>query len=151
MNKTIFDDIVSGEMKSWTIWQDEDYIAFLSIFPNTPGHTVVAKKDNPGDYVFSVDDESFDGIMKASRTVAKILEKAFNTDRVGLIFHGLGVPHLHAQLVPFHANLDHDQEIAAKFRQVHPEFTEHLTSSDGPKMDDEELDKILANILEAQK
>ena len=37
MNHTIFDDIVSGKMKSWKIWEDEKFLAFLTPFPNTPG------------------------------------------------------------------------------------------------------------------
>ena len=40
MNHTIFDDIVSGNMKSWKIWEDEKFLAFLTPFPNTPGFTV---------------------------------------------------------------------------------------------------------------
>lgn len=151
MSETIFDKIVSGEMKSWTFWEDSEYIAFLTVFPNTPGHTVVAKKSNPGDYIFSVDDESFNGIMQATRKVAKVLERAFGIDRVGMIFHGLGVPHLHAQLIPFHANLDPNKDVAEKFRAENPQFAHELTASDGPKMDDEELDKIQAKILEVQK
>ena len=51
MNHTIFDDIVSGNMKSWKVWEDEKFLAFLTPFPNTPGFTVVIPKQNPGDYI----------------------------------------------------------------------------------------------------
>jgi len=44
-------------MKSWKVWEDEKFLAFLTPFPNTPGFTVVIPKQNPGDYVFSLDDE----------------------------------------------------------------------------------------------
>jgi len=149
MAETIFDKIVSGEMKAWIVWEDDEYMAFLTPFPNTPGHTVVIKKDNPGDNVFKVDDEAFRGIMDAAKTVSKILEKAFNTDRVGMIFDGTGVPHLHAQLVPFHANLDQDKDMAEKYRTAHPELAHHLTAADGPMMDESELDTIQKKIKEA--
>ena len=79
MNRTIFDDIVSGEMKSWKIWEDDNFLAFLTPFPNTPGFTVVIPKQNPGDYVFSLDDDLYEQFMQAVKTVAKILEKAFET------------------------------------------------------------------------
>jgi len=146
---TIFDKIVSGEMKSWTVWEDDNYMAFLTPFPNTPGHTVVIKKENPGDYVFSVDDESFSGIMYASRKVAKLLETAFDTSRVGMIFDGTGVPHLHAQLVPFHANLSMNKDEAERYRVKNNNLAHHLMAVDGPKMDDEELDKIQKKIKDA--
>ena len=149
MTETIFDKIVSGEVPSYKLWEDDQYIAFLSIFPNTPGHTVVAKKQNPGDYIFTVDQDSFIGIMAAAKKVARMLEKAFDTDRVGVVIHGLGVPHLHVQLIPFHANLDPNIEVAAKYRQDHPEFAAELTAADGPKMEDNVLEKIQKKIVEA--
>mgnify|MGYP000981297631 FL=1 len=65
MNHTIFDDIVSGNMKSWKVWEDEKFLAFLTPFPNTPGFTVVIPKQNPGDYVFSLDDELYSEMMLA--------------------------------------------------------------------------------------
>ena len=95
MNHTIFDDIVSGKMKSWKVWGDEEFLAFLTPFPNTPGFTVVIPKHNPGDYVFSLDDELYSEMMLAVKKVANILEKAFDTLRVALIFEGTGVAHVH--------------------------------------------------------
>ncbi len=150
MSETIFDKIVAGEMDAYVVWEDDDYMAFLTPFPNTPGHTVVIQKQNPGDYVFSVDDASFHGIMEAARKVAKKLEVAFGTNRVGMLFHGLGVPHLHAQLIPFHANLDPNEDKALAFRKEHPEFAHELTASDGKKMDDEDLKKYQKMIQGAE-
>ena len=74
MNHTIFDDIVSGKMKSWKIWEDEKFLAFLTPFPNTPGFTVVILKQNPGDYVFSLDDNLYFEMMLAVKKVAGILK-----------------------------------------------------------------------------
>ena len=74
MNHTIFDDIVSGKMKSWKIWEDEKFLAFLTPFPNTPGFTVVIPKQNPGDYVFSLDDNLYSEMMLAVKKVAGILK-----------------------------------------------------------------------------
>ena len=74
MNHTIFDDIVTGKMKSWKIWEDEKFLAFLTPFPNTPGFTVVIPKQNPGDYVFSLDDNLYSEMMLTVKKVAGILE-----------------------------------------------------------------------------
>ena len=74
MNHTIFDDIVTGKMKSWKIWEDEKFLAFLTPFPNTPGFTVMIPKQNPGDYVFSLDDNLYSEMMLAVKKVAGILE-----------------------------------------------------------------------------
>lgn len=72
---TIFDKIVSGEMKSWKVWENENYLAFLTPFPNTPGFTVVIPKQNPGDYVFELDDKAYVDFMIAVKSVANLLEK----------------------------------------------------------------------------
>jgi len=71
MSDTIFDKIVSGEMQSWKVWEDDNYLAFLTPFPSTPGLTIVIPKENPGDYVFDVNDDVYVGLMAAVRKVAK--------------------------------------------------------------------------------
>jgi diadenosine tetraphosphate (Ap4A) HIT family hydrolase len=146
---TIFDKIVSGEVKSWTVWEDDDYMAFLTPFPNTPGFTVVIPKKNPGDYVFSIDDKVYTGLMEAVRTVAKLLEKAFGTPRVAMVFEGTGVAHVHAKLIPLHGDLAGQTNVWSKHTEFNPEYTGHITTVEGPKMSDEELDAIQAKIRSA--
>ena len=152
MNHTIFDDIVSGNMKSWKVWEDEKFLAFLTPFPNTPGFTVVIPKQNPGDYVFSLDDELYTEMMVAVKKVATILEQAFDTPRVALIFEGTGVAHVHAQLVPLHGDLANRIGSAVSHEQAfYAEYPGWLTTVDGPKMDDVQLDEIQARILAVQE
>ncbi len=149
MSETIFDKIVSGKIKAWTIWEDENYIAFLTPFPNTPGFTVVIPKTNPGDYVFELDDETYQGLMAAVKKVANLLKKALGVKRVALVFEGTGVAHVHAKLIPLHGELAGQTDVFSK----HTEFTDvykgFITTAEGPKMDDAELDKIQARIKAA--
>ena len=146
---TIFDKIISGELKSWKVWEDEQYLAFLTPFPNTPGFTVVIPKVNPGDYVFSIDDEVYVGLMNAVRKVAKLLEKAFETPRVAMVFEGTGVAHVHAKLIPLHGPLAGETDVWSKTTEFNPLYTGHITTVEGPKMSDEELDAIQAKIVSA--
>ena len=150
MNRTIFDDIVSGEMKSWKIWEDDNFLAFLTPFPNTPGFTVVIPKQNPGDYVFSLDDDLYEQFMQAVKTVAKILEKAFKTPRIAMIFEGTGVAHVHAKLVPLHGDLAGRTDVWSENAEFHEEYMGWLTTAEGPKMDEAQLDEIQAKILSVQ-
>lgn len=150
MNRTIFDDIVSGEMKSWKIWEDDNFLAFLTPFPNTPGFTVVIPKQNPGDYVFSLDDDLYGQFMQAVKTVAKILEKAFETPRIAMIFEGTGVAHVHAKLVPLHGDLAGRTDVWSENAEFHEEYMGWLTTAEGPKMDEAQLDEIQAKILSVQ-
>ena len=147
---TIFDQIVSGEMKSWKVWEDEEFLAFLTPFPNTLGFTVVIPKENPGDYVFSLDDELYGRFMRAVKTVANILEKAFDTPRVALVFEGTGVAHVHAKLIPLHGDLADQTDVWSPHKEFHEEYRGWLTTAEGPKMDDARLDEVQAKILDVQ-
>jgi len=147
---TIFDDIVSGKMKSWQVWENEKFLAFLTPFPNTPGFTVVIPKENPGDYVFSLGDDLYIEFMEAVKTVAVILEKAFDTSRVALIFEGTGIAHVHAKLIPLHGKLADETGVWSPHREFNEEYQGWLTTAEGPKMGDEQLDEIQAKIRSVQ-
>lgn len=147
---TIFDDIISGDMKAWKVWEDEDFLAFLTPFPNTPGFTVLIPKQNPGDYVFALEDELYVKFMCAVKTVGKILEKAFDTPRVALVFEGTGVAHVHAKLIPLHGKLAGETGVWSADIEFHENYRGWLTTAEGPRMDDKQLDEIQARIGSVQ-
>lgn len=147
---TIFDDIVTGNMKAWPVWEDEKFLAFLTPFPNTPGFTIVIPKQNPGDYVFSLDIGLYNEYMQAVKTVANILERAFGTPRVALIFEGTGIAHVHAKLIPLHGKLAGETGVWSPHKEFNEEYQGWLTTSEGPKMSDERLDEIQAKIRGVQ-
>lgn len=149
MSSTIFDKIISGEMQSWKVWEDDAYLAFLTPYPSTPGLTVVIPKQNTGDYVFSLSDEAYSGLLTATRKVAKMLEKAFNTPRVALVFEGTGVAHVHAKLYPLHGKLAGETEVWSTHQEFYPEYVGYISSVEGPRMSDEELMKIQQQITGA--
>lgn len=147
---TLFDKILSGEIKSWPVWEDEDYLAFLTPYPNTEGFTVVIPKKNVGDYLFSLPNESYDGLLNASKKVANLLERAFNTPRVAMIVEGTGVAHVHVKLVPLHGKLAAETGVWSSHQEFYPEYAGYISSVEGPKMNDEELDKVQEKIRSAQ-
>ena len=147
--ETIFDKIIRKEIPSYIVWEDEKHLAFLTPFPNTPGFTVVIPKVNPGDYVFAIDDTVYLELMKATKKVAKLLEKALDVSRVALVFEGTGVAHVHAKLIPLHGELASQTDVWSD----HTIFTENyqgfITTAEGPQMDDTELKAIQARIIAA--
>jgi galactose-1-phosphate uridylyltransferase len=138
MSDTIFDKIIRGEMKCWKVWEDEKHMAWLTPFPNTPGLTVLVPKENKGDYVFGLEDEVYHDLLEASKKVAKILEKAFNTPRVAMVFEGTG-------------KLASETDVWSSPQEFYPEYVGYMTTVEGPKMSDEELDAIQQKIIDAQK
>ncbi len=148
---TLFDKIVSGEIPSFKVWEDQQYLAFLTPFPSTPGLTVVIPKRNPGDYIFDVNDAGITGLMVATKTVAKLLEKALGVQRVGLVFEGTGVAYLHAKLYPLHGDLAGQTGVWSKHQEFYPEYVGYFSTVEGPRMSDQELTAIQQKIQEAAK
>jgi len=96
---TIFTKIINGEIPCYKILEDDNYLAFLDIFPLERGHTLcVTKKEI--DYVFDLDDELLAGLHVFSKRVAKAIDKAIDCKRVAVAVLGLEVPHAHVHLLP---------------------------------------------------
>ena len=151
MDDTIFDKIVRGEIESYKVWEDEGYLAFLTPFPNTPGFTVVIPKINPGDYVFSLGEEQYGGLLSATKRVAKILEEALDVKRVALIFEGTGVAYVHAKLVPLHGKLASQTDVWSEHKEFSEEYLGFISTAEGPRMDNTRLKTIQEKILAVQK
>ncbi len=96
---SIFTKIIKGEIPSYKIAEDDNYYAFLDIFPNAKGHTLVIPKQET-DKIFDLDLEVYTGLMEFSYRVAKALEKTIPCKRVGMSVVGLEVPHAHVHLIP---------------------------------------------------
>ena len=146
-DKTLFDKIVDGEIPSYKVWEDDQYLAFLTPFASTPGATVVVPKQNPGDYVFNVDDDVVAGLMAAAKKAAKLLEKAFGAERVAAVFEGEAVPHLHVKLYPLH-DMQGDRSKFPKPEVFFPVYPGYIMTANGPKMSDDELQAIVEKIKE---
>jgi histidine triad (HIT) family protein len=147
---TIFDRIVSGEIPSYKVWEDDNYIAFLSRWPNTPGFTVVVPKKNPGDNYLDVDNEAYTGLLLAAKKVATGLRKAYDVYRVGLVIEGEGVPHLHAKLIPMH-KLGKESGLHDHKPVFNEAYQGFLTTANGPERSDDELQATQQKIQEAMQ
>ncbi len=146
---TIFDKIVDGSLPSWKVWENDNYLAFLTPFPNTPGFTVVIPKTNPGDNYLDVADDTLAGTLLAAKQVAKLLRKAFDVQRVGLVIEGEGVPYLHVKLIPMHGDLTAGPQGGADHEEFFEDYRGYLTTIGGPRMSDDELTKIQQKVQQA--
>jgi histidine triad (HIT) family protein len=101
MEDCIFDKIIRGEIPSAKVWEDENFLAFLSIKPINPGHTLVIPKKHI-DYFFDLDDQTLCGLMRATKPIAKALKEVFHPARnkIGVMVSGGEVPHIHVHLIP---------------------------------------------------
>ena len=109
MQDSIFTKIIKGEIPSHKIYEDERTIAFLTIQPFAPAHTLVVPKKQV-DQIWDLDDDEYQNLMKVVKKVGLHLRKVAGSDRVGVTVKGFDVPHVHVHLVPINAgegvNLD---------------------------------------------
>lgn len=127
---TLFTKIVSGEIPAYKVAEDDRFLAFLDIRPNTIGHTLCIPKAEVNK-IFDLDEETYRDLMLFSRKVAIGLEKAVPCKRVGMAVVGLEVPHVHVHLIPlksmgdmdFSRNINFSEE---EFRQIAEDIREQI-------------------------
>lgn len=120
---TIFSRIAAGEIPSYKVAESEDFYAFLDINPLAPGHTLVIPRKIEDDYIFSLDEKTYEGLWAFARKVAKALKAAVPCKRVGVAVLGMEVPHTHIHLVPLQTEGDLD------FRKKRPEISQEEMAS----------------------
>ena len=99
---SIFTKIILGEIPSYKVAEDKNFLAFLDINPNTKGHTLVIPKKEVNK-LFDLDKEAYLELMDFSYRVAKAIEKTIPCKRVGMSVIGLEVPHVHVHLIPINS------------------------------------------------
>ena len=105
---TIFTKIAAGEIPSYKCAENEDFYAFLDISPLAKGHTLVIPKHVEDDYIFHLDQKTYEGLWAFARKVAVALKAAVPCKRVGVAVLGMEVPHTHIHLVPLQSEGDLD-------------------------------------------
>lgn len=103
----IFSRIVSGEIPSYKVAEDDKHLAFLDVFPLRRGHCLVIPKKET-DYLFDLNGSDYADLMLFTRRVALALKQAVPCKRLSMQVIGLEVPHAHVHLIPINTMSDCD-------------------------------------------
>lgn len=146
--------IVAGQAPCHRIWEDERHLAFLSIFPNTEGFSVVVTKEHRPSYVADLEPEDSVGLHLAAGQVARLLNTALpDVGRTGIIYEGFGIDHAHAKLFPMHGTADtHDngwREIKSSVDVYFDCYEGYISSHDHKRADDTHLSSLATRIRTA--
>ena len=151
-NKCIFCEISAGNIKTaGVLWEEEEFMAWLAIDPNTKGFSCVIPKQHFGSDVLKMPDDVLQRFIIAFKKVAGILENYFDdVGRVGLMMEGTGIDHAHIKLVPLHGTENLKKGI---WKQVlsgkefwFDKYEGWISSGSGPTADPEELKKLASDI-----
>ncbi len=102
---TIFTRIIQGEIPSYKIAENDNFYAFLDIFPLVEGHVLIVPKKEINKF-FDVDNDLLKDWLIFAKPIALAIEKAFQCNRCGMSVVGLEVPHAHMHLVPINSSDD---------------------------------------------
>jgi len=97
MQDCIFCKIVAGQLPSYKVYEDEDFLGFLDIYPRVKGHTVFIPKIH---YRWVYDVPQFDKYWLVALKITQTMQKTLHPTFVSYVTHGLEIPHAHIHIMP---------------------------------------------------
>ncbi|MDE1850931.1 MAG: HIT domain-containing protein [Candidatus Micrarchaeota archaeon] len=144
----LFCKIANGKIPSYKIWEDANFYAFLDIFPNIKGQTLVIPKRHMQSNAFELEDSVLADFVKAIKKVSKILEKGLGVSRVHMVWEGMGVNHLHAKLYPaIGLHQEEFKEVWAEEKRNFESYPGYVTTILGAKADEKYLARLQKEIV----
>jgi len=102
---TIFSKIINEEIPCYKVAENDEFLAFLDIRPNTIGHTLCIPKVEVDD-ILDLEEDRYKNLMLFSRKVAKSIKNVIQCKKVAISVIGLEVPHVHVHLIPINEMRD---------------------------------------------
>lgn len=100
----IFCKIIKGEIPNYTVYEDDDFLAFLDIFPSHKGHTLIIPKKHYAD-ILNLPEELASKVLIIGKRIVAAMEKSINADGYNFVQNnreqaGQEVMHYHMHIIP---------------------------------------------------
>lgn len=111
MQDSIFAKIVAGEIPCHKVYEDEQTLAFLDVYPKHEAHTLIIPKVNPAEYVWDLDDDTYQAVMATAHKVANRQRQVLSYPMVHMAVVGTDIPYAHVHVIPFNSinDIERDQ------------------------------------------
>ena len=140
----VFCKIINNQLPATKVWENENFLAILNLFPNTKGVTILLAKQHLTANVFENEDTLLQEAIVNAKIVAKKLVKGLKADRVCLIGEGLEIDHFHLKLYPVYNVQKYFKN--SKGKEFVPEYSVdyqgYLSTKEGPMADRGELERV---------
>ena len=118
MDNCIFCKIISGDIPSATILENDEFKVILARFPATKGHVLVLPKEHYAN-IFEIDPELGGRLFTLAIRIAGIVKKATGATDMNIIQNngpiaGQTVDHFHLHIIPRYA----DDTVTVKWNQL---------------------------------
>ncbi|XP_051905816.1 uncharacterized protein si:ch211-256m1.8 [Hippocampus zosterae] len=144
----LFSRIVRGEEQHWRVWEDDQHVAFLTPYPNTPGVTVVVPRKPLSSDIFRLEGSDYKALILASYKVARLLEEGMGA-QCALIFEGLQIDYAHTKLIPLLPPPE-GLKIAGPQTEFFLKYPGYVSSLDGPAADPDDLKTLYSQITQCR-
>jgi len=109
MEDSVFTKIIKGELPSNKVYEDDQIIAIIPLYPAAKGNVLVIPKVQIDQFI-DLDSQTYQSLMAVVQTVARHMKAVLKTSRVGLKIEGLDVPHVHVKVIAFDNHAEFSQE-----------------------------------------
>lgn len=148
----IFCKLINGEIDSAKIWENDDCVAVLDLFPNVKGQALlITKKHYPSDVFDQMQYAEYINFLNATRDVIKVLKVGLDVQRVAMVVEGMGVNHAHIKLYPLHGLTNNFEEMWASEQVYFEKYEGYISTQLRPKADIAELKQSAQRINEKAK
>ena len=96
---TLFSKIIACELPGHFVWKDPEVVAFLSIAPLRPGHTLVVPRAEVDRWT-EIEPALLTRCMEVSQAIGQGVRTAWDAPRAGMVIAGFEVPHMHIHVAP---------------------------------------------------
>lgn len=98
---TVFTKIINGELPGRFVYRDETVVAFMTIEPIAPGHTLIVPIEEVDKWT-DASPELWTHLNEVAQKVGQAVVEAFDAPRAGYLIAGFEVPHTHIHVFPAH-------------------------------------------------
>ncbi len=118
---SIFTRIARRELPAHVVWEDADFMAFLTLNPISSGHLLVTPKEEV-DSIFALGASAYQRLWQIVRFLEVPLREAIGSPSIGIAVEGFGVPHAHVHLVPVYhlGDMDPRRASTATLEELRP-------------------------------
>lgn len=104
---SIFTQIANGKLPGEIVYRDKYCFAVMNIAPRNPGHLLLLPFDEI-DHWDQVPADLAAHLFHTAQYLSRVLKRAFDAPRAGLMISGMDVPHLHLHIFPAFVPADFD-------------------------------------------
>lgn len=147
----LFCKMIKGEIPTHTIWENETHKAFLTIYPNMKGFSVVIPKKHHPSKIESLTEEEYINLWLAAKEAAQQLTKTLGVERTAMVAEGTGVDHAHVKLIPLIGTTPQEPWSGGEAHNTvtFKKYEGYISTREGPRAEDDALATLAKKIREA--